>query len=95
MMSPEMLGLLLLLAANNHGGTPALGTARAVIRTWGNGWLSSHTPSCRCFSADVLKMVDALTWLLLISDPALEVLAHVQVKLALSNLLFPICQATP
>lgn len=61
----------------------------------GNGWLSSHTPSCRCFSADVLKMVDALTWLLLISDPALEVLAHMQVKLALSNLLFPICQATP
>lgn len=43
----------------------------------------------------MLKMVDARTWLLRISDPALEVLAHLQVKLALSNLLFPICQATP
>lgn len=43
----------------------------------------------------MLKMVDARTWLLRISDPALEVLAHLRVKLALSNLLFPICQATP
>lgn len=31
MMSPEMLGLL---AANNHGGMPVLGTAHAVIATW-------------------------------------------------------------
>lgn len=42
MMSPEMLGLLLLLATNNHGGTPALGTARAVIRTWGK-WLAEQS----------------------------------------------------
>jgi len=31
-MSPEMLGLL---AANNRGGMTVLGTARAVITTWG------------------------------------------------------------
>lgn len=30
-MSPEMLGLL---AANNRGGMPMLGTAHAVITTW-------------------------------------------------------------